>query len=65
LARQLSQHDESRDDGGSLGWFTTGEAGSAFDEFVFNPEIELGTVSKPLNHSDTKYRTGLLTDKGY
>ena len=48
MARQLSQHDESRDDGGGLGWFTTGEAGSAFDEFVFNPEIELGTVSKPL-----------------
>ena len=47
LAEEFSQH-QSKDDGGDLGWLTPGDAGPAFDEFVFNPEIELGTVSGPI-----------------
>jgi parvulin-like peptidyl-prolyl isomerase len=31
-----------------LGWFTPGQASSAFDEFIFNPETEPGIVSEPL-----------------
>ena len=47
LAQEVSQH-ESREDNGDLGWLTPGEAESAFDEFVFDPEIELGVVSEPI-----------------
>jgi parvulin-like peptidyl-prolyl isomerase len=47
LAEEFSQH-QSKDDGGDLGWMTSGDAGPAFDEFVFNPDIELGTVSEPI-----------------
>jgi len=48
LAEEFSQDEESKDDGGKLGWFTPGEAGPAFDEFTFNPEIELGVISEPI-----------------
>ena len=48
LAEELSEHEESREDGGDLGWVTPGEAGSAFDELVFNPEVELEAVSESI-----------------
>jgi parvulin-like peptidyl-prolyl isomerase len=48
LAEELSEDEASKEDGGDLGWWTPGEAGAAFDEFVFNPEIELGVVSEPI-----------------
>jgi len=58
LAEEFSQ-DESKDDGGDLGWLTPGEAGPAFDEFIFNHEIELGVVSEPI-FDDT-----IVTEGGY
>jgi parvulin-like peptidyl-prolyl isomerase len=48
FAEALSEHEESREAGGKLGWFTRGEAGPDFDEFIFDPEIELGVVSEPI-----------------
>lgn len=48
LAEELSGDEWSREDGGDLGWFTPGEASPAFDEFVFDSEIELGVVSEPI-----------------
>jgi len=48
LAEVLSKEEASGEDGGNLGWWTPGEVGPAFDEFVFNPEIELGVVSEPI-----------------
>jgi len=59
LAEVLSEHEESREAGGKLGWFTLGEAGPAFDEFVFDPEIELGVVSEPIFDDD------IVTEGGY
>ena len=59
LAEVLSEHEESNEDGGKLGWFTPGEAGPAFDEFVFNPEVELGVVSEPIFDDD------IVTEGGY
>ena len=59
LANELSQHYESKENDGELGWLTPGEAGLAFDEFVFNPEIELGVVSEPI-FDDT-----IATEGGY
>ena len=59
LAEELSEHEESKEDGGNLGWLTPGEAGLTVDEFMFNPEIELGVVSEPI-FDDT-----IVTEGGY
>ncbi len=48
LAEELSQDEGSKEDGGALGWFDPGEASPAFDEFVFDYELELGVVSEPI-----------------
>ena len=59
LAGELSQHYESKENDGELGWLTPGDAGPAFDEFIFNSEIELEVVSEPI-FDDT-----ILTEGGY
>jgi len=48
IAEELSQHETSKEDGGDLGLISKGMASSAFDEFVFNTEIELNTLSEPI-----------------
>jgi len=48
LAVELSQHDESKENGGDLDWLAPDTISSAFDEFVFDPEIELETLSEPI-----------------
>ncbi|GAH43574.1 unnamed protein product, partial [marine sediment metagenome] len=48
FAKELSHHDASKANGGDLGWFTPDMASSAIDEFVFNYEVELGTLSEPI-----------------
>jgi len=59
LAGELSQHDASRESGGDLGWLTPGTMCPAFDEFVFDAEIELGMLSEPIR-DDT-----VITKGGY
>jgi len=59
LAEELSQHEETKEDGGDLGWLAPGEIGPAFDEFVFNHEIELGVVSEPI------FDDNIVTEGGY
>jgi len=59
LAGELSQHDASKESGGDLGWLAPGMMSSAFDEFVFNAETELETVSQPIR-DDT-----IITKDGY
>ncbi len=59
LAEELSEHEESKENGGNLGWLTPGEVGLTVDEFMFNPEIELGVVSEPI-FDDT-----IVTEGGY
>jgi parvulin-like peptidyl-prolyl isomerase len=59
LAAEFSRHDESKENGGefevdSRGWF-----GEAFDEFVFDPELELGTLSQPIKENT------VVTEGGY
>ena len=49
LAQELSQHDESKEDGGDVGWITLDMMSSTVDEFVFNTELEL---SQPLRDED-------------
>ncbi len=48
LAEELSQLGDSEENGGDLGWLTSGIVSSAFDEFVFDSEVELGTLSQPI-----------------
>jgi len=49
LAAELSQDKGSKENGGELGWLTEGMMGSDFDEFVFNSEVELNTLSEPIS----------------
>jgi len=48
LAEELSQHEASKEEGGDLDWIAKGMASSALDEFIFNTEIELNTLSEPI-----------------
>jgi len=59
LAEEFSLHDESRENGGEFEVTSKGMFGSAFDEFVFNPEQELETLSQPIR-DDT-----VATEGGY
>jgi len=57
LAKELSQHDASRESGGYLDWLPPGTMSPAFDEFVFNRGV--WTLSEPIR-DDT-----VTTTKGY
>ena len=57
LAKELSQHMASKDNGGDLGWISPDETTHAFDEFTFNPDAEVETVSAPLL-DDTAWTSG-------
>lgn len=46
LAEELSQHSESREEGGDLGWLTSGEINPVYQDFVLN--AEMGTLSEPI-----------------
>ena len=57
LAEELSQNEESRKQGGELGVVSKGEMSPALDEYIFNPEVEPGTLSEPI-------RDETMTTKG-
>jgi len=57
LAKEFSQHEGTKESGGDMGWLTPGTMNSAFDEFAFNPELELETVSEPIR-DETQVTTG-------
>jgi len=57
LAEEFSQHEGSRENGGELEVDSRGLFGEAFDEFVFDPELELGSLSQPIS-DDTVYTEG-------
>jgi parvulin-like peptidyl-prolyl isomerase len=59
LAAEFSQHDESKENGGEFEINSRGNFGEAFDEFVFDPELEMGTLSQPIK-DDT-----VITEGGY
>ena len=46
LAKELSQHSASKEDGGELGWLSPDEVYSGVEDFVFNAEP--GEVSEPI-----------------
>ncbi len=55
LAKEFSQLDASKENGGDLGWLTSGMVSLAFDEFVFDGEV--GILSEPIR-DDTVVTTG-------
>ena len=59
LVEEYSQYEYSDEETGDLGWLSPGEMSSVFDEFVFNSELELETLSQPIRDDAT------LTKGGY
>ena len=45
LAAEFSQHKDSREQGGDLGWFSQDTIKPAFEPFALDPEVVLGEVS--------------------
>ena len=56
LAKERSQHNASKENGGDLGWLTPDTMSSAFDEFAFNSE--LGTLSEPIRDDEAVTKGG-------
>jgi parvulin-like peptidyl-prolyl isomerase len=59
LAVEFSQHDESKENGGEFEINSRGNFGEAFDEFVFDTELEMGTLSQPIRDGT------VITEGGY
>ena len=59
LAAEFSQHEDSKAKGGEFEIDAKGLFGTAFDEFVFDPELELGTLSQPIKDNT------VVTEGGY
>jgi len=59
LAKELSQLDGVEENEGDLGILIPGYVSPAFDEFVFNPELKLETLSEPIRDENT------VTEGGY
>jgi parvulin-like peptidyl-prolyl isomerase len=56
LSDEFSQYDDFKANGGQFE-VSAGDMSSAFDEFAFDPELELGTLSQPIK-DDTVSTTG-------
>jgi len=59
LAREFSQLAGVEENEGDLGEVSPGEKSAAFDEFVFNLDIEVGTLSEPIRDET------ITTEGGY
>ena len=57
VAGELSQLEKAKEDGGDVGWVTPGMLNPPLDEFIFDPEVELETISE-LIHDDQTATTG-------
>ena len=59
LAKDLSQHDMSKEDGGEVNDVTPDMLSLEFSEFIFDPTVELETVSEPIRDD------AVITNGGY
>jgi len=59
LAEEFSQHEVSKENGGELELDSRERFGEAFNEFVFDPELEPGSLSQPIKDE------ALSTEGGY
>lgn len=53
LAEDVSQLSAPEGSKADLGWLKPGSMGEAFEEFVFDPETELNTISEPIRDDAT------------
>jgi len=58
LAKELSRHEDAEENGGDLGWVSPCLMIPAFDEFVFDPEVEPGEVSEPIKEEGVAIQGG-------
>jgi parvulin-like peptidyl-prolyl isomerase len=59
LAKELSQHETSRANDGDIGWSTPDDTMSeAFEDFAFDYEIDLETISEPIRDETVKTTGG-------
>jgi len=58
LAKEYSQLPGVEENEGNLGMVVKGDKPSAFDEFVFSPELELGALSEPIRDDTVSTRGG-------
>ena len=56
LAKELSQHSGSKEDGGDLGWLASGEINPVYQDFVLNAEP--GTLSEPIKDETVTTKGG-------
>jgi len=59
LAEEFSQHSQSKENGGHLDVSSPDMMSPAFNEFVFDPEVELETLSQPIRDDEA------ITQGGY
>lgn len=57
LALEFSQLEGVKENEGDLGGIDKGTVSAAFDEFVFNPQLEINTVSQPIR-DETAWTAG-------
>jgi len=53
VAADMSQLDEAEENRGDVGEVTPGMLPKVMDDFVFDPEVEVGEVSEPIRDEDT------------
>jgi parvulin-like peptidyl-prolyl isomerase len=53
LAEEVSQLSTPEGSKADLGWLSPGSMGEAFEEFVFDPETALNTISEPIRDEAT------------
>ncbi len=58
LAEEFSQHEASRENGGDFEVTSADMMSSAFSEFVFDPEVELETLSQPIRDDEVSTEGG-------
>ena len=64
LAKELSQLEGVEENEGDFGIVIPDEVTPAFDEFVFNLDIEVGTLSEPIRDKDVTTKEGYWLIKG-
>ncbi len=58
LAKEFSQLSNAKDNGGDIGFVSQGQGGPTFDSFVFNLNIETGTLSQPIRNDTVQTKGG-------
>jgi parvulin-like peptidyl-prolyl isomerase len=58
LAEEHSQHSPSNEDHGCLGYLAPGTMSEVFDEYAFDPELEMDKISQPIRDDTVQTKGG-------